>query len=60
KAGVKDGDIITKIDGQKVLEKDGGLAKIISGKKVGDRIELTIWREGKEVKIAVTLGEFEE
>lgn len=59
-SGVKDGDIITKIDGQKVLEKDGGLAKIISGKKVGDRLELTIWREGKEIKISVTLGEFSE
>jgi len=60
KAGVKDGDIITKIDNEKVLEKDGGLAKIIAGKKVGDKVELTIWREGKETKISVTLGEFSE
>lgn len=59
KERVKDGDIITKIDGQPVREKDGGLAKIISGKKVGDEIELTIWREGKEIKISVTLREFE-
>lgn len=57
KAGVQNGDIITKIDGQKVQEQDGGLAKIISGEKVGDRIELTIWRDGKEIKISVTLGE---
>lgn len=59
KERVKDGDIITKIDGQPVREKDGGLAKIISGKKVGDKIELTIWREGEEIKISVTLREFE-
>lgn len=59
KAGVKDGDIIIKIDGQKIVEKDGGLAKIIVGKKVGEKIELTIWREGKEIKVSVTLGEFE-
>lgn len=58
KSGVKDSDIITKIDGQKIQEENGGLAKIIAGKKVGDKIELTIWREGKEIKISVTLGEF--
>lgn len=58
-AGIKDGDIITKIDNQKIFEKDGGLAKIIAGKKVGDRIKLTIWREGKEIETNVTLGEFE-
>ena len=60
KSGVKDGDIITKIDGTKVSEEDGGLAKIISVKKVGDRMELVIWREGKEIKIQLTLGEFTE
>lgn len=58
KAGVENGDIITKIDGQKISEKDGGLAKIISVKKIGDRMELTIWREGKEIKTSVALAEF--
>lgn len=57
KAGVKEGDIITKIDGIKITEKDGGLAKVISGKKVGDTVELTIWRDDKEAKISVKLGE---
>jgi serine protease Do len=57
KAGVKTGDIITKIDGVKITEQDGGLAKVISGKKVGDMIELNIWRDEKEVKIKIKLGE---
>lgn len=57
KAGVEAGDIITKMDGENIREKDGGLAKIISGKKVGDRVELVIWRDGKEEKITATLGE---
>lgn len=57
KAGVTEGEIITKIDGIKITEKDGGLAKAISGKKVGDKVELTLWRDDKEVKVSVTLGE---
>lgn len=58
KAGVKANDIITKIDGVAVTEKNGGLAKIIGQKKVGDRVVLTIYREEKEITISVTLGEF--
>lgn len=58
KAAVKADDIITKIDGVAVIEKNGGLAKIIGQKKVGDRVVLTIYREEKEITISVTLGEF--
>ncbi len=57
KAGVKAGDIVTKIDGQKVAGEDTTVSKTISSKKVGDKMELTIWRDGKEIKINVTLGE---
>jgi len=38
KAGIKSEDIITKFDGKKVTDKDGGLAQIIAGKKVGDKV----------------------
>lgn len=57
KANVKAGDIITKIDRDYIREKDGGLAAIIAKKKVGDRVELTIWRDGKEVKVSAVLAE---
>lgn len=60
KAKVLAGDIITKIDGQKVTEEDQDLAKIISSKKVGETIELTVWRGGKEIKIKTTLQEFSQ
>ena len=60
KAGVEVGDIITKIDGQKILEKDGGLAAIISKKKIGDRLKVTVWRNEKEQELTVTLEEFSE
>ncbi|MBI4078789.1 MAG: trypsin-like peptidase domain-containing protein [Candidatus Levybacteria bacterium] len=45
KAGIVQGDIITKIDGTRVQEKNGGLAGIIGKKKVGDQITITVWRE---------------
>ncbi len=56
-AGVKDGDIITQVDGQKISGDDSIISKMISSKKVGDKMELVIWRDGKEIKINVTLGE---
>jgi len=59
KAGVKEEDIITKIDGKKVTEKDGGLAKIIADKKVGDKITIEIWRNEETKTLTVTIGEYE-
>jgi len=59
-AGIKIGDIITKFDGQPIREKDGGLAKLISQKKVGDRVKLTVWRDGKEEELEVVLKESSE
>lgn len=57
KAGVQKDDIITKVDGNLVRDVDGGLAKIIFGKKPGDTIELTIYRSANEtLTIKVTLG----
>ncbi|HUV46688.1 MAG TPA: trypsin-like peptidase domain-containing protein, partial [Candidatus Bathyarchaeia archaeon] len=55
KAGVKKGDVITKIDGQKIDEKKGGLAKIIQSKKIGERVKLEVWRDGKGLELEVTL-----
>jgi len=60
KAGIKEGDIITKIDGQPVREKDGGLAKLISQKKIGEAARLTIWRDGEQKEVTATLEEFKE
>lgn len=53
--GVKAEDIVIKMDGEKLTESND-LAKIISKKKVGDTVTLTIWRDGKESSLSVTLG----
>lgn len=54
--GVVVGDIITKIDGEKITEKND-LATIIGKKKVGNKLELSVWREGEEKKTTVVLRE---
>lgn len=57
KAGVQKDDIITKVDGKSVSNTNGGLASTISKKKIGDKITLTIYRDGKTMDLTVTLTE---
>lgn len=45
KAGVLAGDVITKIDGTDLRSGRNELSGVISKKKVGDSLNLTIWRE---------------
>ena len=56
-AGIEKGDIITKLDGNEITEESGGLASVISKKKVGDRVSVEIWRDGKTMSLQVTLQE---
>ena len=57
KGGVEEGDIIIRLGGEKVTGDDTGLAKLISKHKVGDKIEVVVWREGEEKTLTVTLEE---
>jgi len=54
KAGLKENDIITQINGEKITE-DKSLTNILQNYKVGDSIELTILRGDKESKVKLTL-----
>lgn len=56
KAGVKVGDIITKVDGESV-DSESKIPQTISAKKVGDKLSLTIWNAGKERTVTATLQE---
>lgn len=57
KAGIKDGDIITKISGKKIGGDDSSLAQEVSSHKVGDNISIEIWRDGEAKTVTVTLQE---
>lgn len=54
KAGVEKGDILTEVDGKKIEDKTD-VARIIAGKKVGDTISITVWRDGKNIHTKATL-----
>ncbi|MEI5006450.1 trypsin-like peptidase domain-containing protein [Streptomyces sp. PmtA] len=55
KAGIRPGDVITKVDGQRVHNGEELIVKI-RAHRPGDRLELTVLRDGKEQTRAVTLG----
>ncbi len=54
KSGVKEKDIITKIDGTEIDEKNS-LTSLVGRKSVGDEVTLTINRDGKEQQLKVKL-----
>lgn len=56
KAGVKAGDVIVRIGDQKVASSVDA-QKIISGKKAGDEVVITVIRHGQEMGVNATLDE---
>lgn len=56
KAGLKEKDIITKIDDQ-AIDENHSLTSVMGRHGVGDKVKLTIIRDGKEQTIDVTLEE---
>lgn len=56
KAGIKVGDIIIEVDSEKLVDSDkGDLVKVVNKKKIGDVIEIKIYRDKTEQIINVTL-----
>ena len=49
------GDVILQIDGQDVIQADD-LARLISTRKPGDKVTLTVLHDGKREQVEVTLG----
>jgi serine protease Do len=50
------GDVITAVDG-KGIESMEELSAAVKAQKPGDKVELTVLRNGKEIAVTVTLGE---
>lgn len=58
KAGLVKGDVITKVNG-KAITAENDITKIIKESRVGDRLNLEIWHQGKKSNQTVELGEFQ-
>lgn len=59
KAGIKPTDIITEIDGIKVVTIDD-IRDILERKKIGDKVPCKVYRQGKFVKVQIVLTENKE
>lgn len=58
KAGVKDKDVIIAVNGFKVGEV-ASVSSLVSEYEPGQKVELTVLRDGKEVKLTATLGTYQ-
>jgi serine protease Do len=58
-AGVQSGDIITAVDGEQI-DDALDLSRTIASKAPDSTVELTIWRDGAETKVSVTLQQLDE
>ena len=54
KAGLRDGDIITRVEGRNITA-EAGLASLLGQYNVGNKVELTVRRGNDDQKISVTL-----
>lgn len=59
KAGLRENDIIVEVDGQ-VIDSEHPLNALVQRRQPGDRITLTIIRQGKRQNVTVTLDEWKE
>lgn len=54
--GLEVGDVITRFDGKPVKEMRQ-LPRMVAQTQVGRKVELGIWRKGRELTLPITLGE---
>lgn len=58
RAGIKVGDVITALDGMAV-DTPRTLSRLVADSDPDERVRMTIWRNGAERKLNVTLGQSE-
>lgn len=56
KAGFQQGDVIMKVDDQRINDSSD-LVRAISKYKVGDTVRFSVWRNGQEILLAAKLAE---
>jgi serine protease Do len=55
KAGLKAGDVIRALNGQKIVSS-GDLPAMVSLATPGDKVTIEVWRQGKSVQLGAVLG----
>ncbi len=55
KGGIEKGDIITKFDGKEMTDDKTGLAGMLGKKKIGDKVEVEVYRDKEMKKVQVEL-----
>ena len=56
KAGIKRGDVITEVDGNKIKDSTQ-LRNVVAAVKPGTKLHITLLRDGKEMKVTAELDE---
>lgn len=56
KAGIEEQDIVTAVN-QQAIDATISLMNLVAAQKPGDRVEMTVIRDGSERKLTVTLGQ---
>lgn len=59
RAGLKAGDVIVHYDGQEV-EETRQLPWLVAQTEIGKEVDVTVWRDGREVLLPVVIQELEE
>jgi len=59
KAGLKEGDVITAINGT-LITSDSGMRRFIGETKPGTQVRITYLRDGKRSEVALTVDELDE
>lgn len=59
KAGLEDGDIIVKFNGKEV-KSESHLRRLIRETTPGDKVKVTVFRDGKEMEFSVKMGKSKE
>lgn len=59
-AGIKQDDILMKLDGKEIKEENGGLTEVLSDKKPGDVVSVEVWRDEEVITTTLVLSEFSQ
>lgn len=57
--GLEEGDIVIRIDEQRLSEVPGGLAAVLNTHIVGDAVEIEVWRDDETLTLTATLDKLE-